>query len=190
MTTKTDDALAAAKAQARSRIENDMRTVPELRPQLETLSRRLFARGFDAAEIGADPAVQREFRFAFGVSPKGYYDSLLLDASRALVCATGVPVIDVAAGLGFADPEAFSRWFKYRTGLAPMKLRERHRPPAPIRSTGVPEKPTESGEFPLSLREWRMMLLGLSTPERIEGVLRWIRDAYPEAFAGEPPRVN
>lgn len=185
---RTDDPLATAQADARSRIEVDGRGAPAaVRRLLETLSQRLFDTDFDAAEIAADPDTQREFRFTFGVSPKGYRDGLLLDAARWLICKTEMPVTEIAAGLGFAEPEAFSRWFKYRTGLSPMKLREQHRPPAEERPAKASPSPSKDHGFPVSFPEWCRVMLGVASREKALMVLRYLYENYPEAFDGEPP---
>lgn len=178
--------LSTVRSRAREKIAEDQLAVPAaVRPHLEAFARGLFEPGFDAATIAPEPEAQRQFRFALGVSPRIYCDRLLFDAARWLVCETELPVLAIAAGLGFAEPEAFSRWFKYRTGLSPMKLRAEARPPV-VDAPASDRREKSVGDPVRSPRAWRHVLSGDSTAESGHALIRRLYEAYPEAREPSP----
>ena len=67
----------------------------------------------------------RLFKAAAGVSPWEYAMDLKLGRARELLLGTRLSVKEIAARLGFADPNYFSRRFARRTGLPPRAYRGR-----------------------------------------------------------------
>jgi len=171
------DPLAAATRRARQRIDQDRRRYPRiLGPVFETLADRLFEPGFKA-EAAADPAVCRRFRIAVGVTPRAYADRQLLDTALELVQETTLPILEIAAALGFDDPELFCKWFRWRTGEAPTTMRRPVSDPPPGRSPAAPAG--ETAGKPWTDRHWRKAAAWAESPERGAAMIRQIRELYP-----------
>jgi AraC-like DNA-binding protein len=62
--------------------------------------------------------IARQFRRLYGTSPYRYSLLRRLDVARALLGA-GVPLAELALGVGFADQGHFTRSFKAAYGLTP-----------------------------------------------------------------------
>lgn len=170
------DPLAAATRRARQRIDHDRRRYPPiLGPVFEALADRLFEPGFKAEEA-ADPAVCRRFRLAVGVTPRVYADRQLLDTALELVRETTLPILEVAAALGFDDPELFAKWFRWRTGESPTTMR------GPVSDPPGPSPATPADETtgkPWTDRHWRKAAAWAESPERGAAMIRKIRELYP-----------
>ena len=67
------------------------------------------------------------FRDKFGVSPKQYLTRLKLDKAKNLLSSTDLPVVMIAASLGFPDQLSFSRAFKGKVGMPPTAYRKSSR---------------------------------------------------------------
>lgn len=182
------DPLATARELAWRRIDGDRAGVSEdVGRMLEAIARLLFEPGAlprAGHPLFADDTDGRaRFRLALGVFPEEYRDQRLLDAARHLVCHSDLPISEVAAAVGFAEPELFTKWVRRRTRVAPTKMRAAARgerqPPAPKASTA----PQPAGREPwFSVRNWRRMVLGIAPREWAVALLSYLCEAYPEAF--------
>jgi len=104
------------------------------RPEAESLALRAKAAieqryaedlslGALAAELGTAPAVlSRRFRAAFGVSPKAHLQEQRFQVAHELLRAGERSVAEVAAAVGFTDPNYFARAFAKRWGVAPSRV--------------------------------------------------------------------
>lgn len=181
------DPLAAARRRARQRIEDDRRRSPEaLRPVFEALSARLFEPGFNAKTVAPEAAIRRRFRLEVGPSLRVYRDRRLLEAALELVRKTALPVVEIAAGLGFDDPELFSKWFKRRTGESPVAMRSPSGPQLPPAASPAPPAAEPTGGASWTVRECRQAAAWDVSPERGAALAEKIRELYP-ALA-DPPR--
>ena len=73
----------------------------------------------------------REFKRAFGTTPKQYSLDVLMRRAAALIGRTDVIVKEAAFQLGYEDPSSFSRAFHAYFGVTPAAYRQRHSPPPP-----------------------------------------------------------
>lgn len=69
--------------------------------------------------------VYRLFRQQYGLSPSAYLRQLRLRAARRAL-ATGQPVAEVAAAVGFADQAHLTRWFRRTYGITPAVYQRAH----------------------------------------------------------------
>ena len=67
------------------------------------------------------------FREQVGVSPLRYLENRRLAQARELLLMTALPVAEVAALVGYANPFYFSRLFSRQTGTCPTTFRKRGR---------------------------------------------------------------
>ena len=67
---------------------------------------------------------QREFRQATGETPLQHVTRRRIETAVLYLRQSGLPVREVAARVGFADPLYFSRIFRRRVGLPPSRLRQ------------------------------------------------------------------
>lgn len=172
------DILAAVRRQARQRIDDDRQRYPEdLGPVFEILAARLFEPGFYAKAAVPDQTARRRFRLAVGLTPRAYRDRQLLEAALELVRETTLTVRDIAAGLGFDDPELFTKWFRRRTGEAPTTLRPTAGGP-PDQISTPPDAETVEDE-PWTDRECRKAAAWAVGPRRGATLIRIIRELYP-----------
>lgn len=65
----------------------------------------------------------RLFKQAYGVSPYQYIQELRLTKARQLLSGTSMGVAEIAAFLGFDNPQSFSRLFFQRMGVSPAPFR-------------------------------------------------------------------
>lgn len=79
-------------------------------------------------------ALEREFFLSYkrmaalfkaekGMSMQQYHDRMKMAAARQLLSSTLMPIGEIAAAVGFADPLYFSRRFREITGSSPSKFR-------------------------------------------------------------------
>lgn len=72
--------------------------------------------------VGAD-RFARLFRQRVGCSPRDYITRARLDLACTLLCATSLPIAEVAERAGFGDPHFFSRHFSRHCGRSPLAYR-------------------------------------------------------------------
>ena len=65
----------------------------------------------------------RVFQSLYGQTPQRIAARHRLERAHALVTATGIPIIDVAAECGFENPSSFARAFRAQYGAAASKVR-------------------------------------------------------------------
>ena len=65
------------------------------------------------------------FREQTGAAPKEYFLNLKMKRACTYLSMTQLPVKDIATNLAFQDPYYFSRCFKQRVGISPLKYRKR-----------------------------------------------------------------
>ncbi len=73
----------------------------------------------------------RVFRSLTGKSPKEYVLEARIEAARAYLRGSSLPVKRIAAELGFHDEFHFSRQFSRRVGVSPTRYRMENRPVTP-----------------------------------------------------------
>lgn len=79
-----------------------------------------------AAACGMSPSrLSHRFREQMGVAPMRYLERLRIDRAREQLAMSGRSITEIAAAVGFADPDWFARVFKRRTGAAPRAFRLR-----------------------------------------------------------------
>lgn len=147
------DLVETVLEEARQRVREDCARVPEdVAALLETIARRLFDPGFDISTLRRQHAPSGttlwRFRAALGLNPKAYLNLRRCEAARRLVSVPHLPLSVIAAALGFADAERFSKWFKWQTGESPRQHRLSSRP--------EPRPPEESP----TIQRFRRLLLG------------------------------
>ena len=64
------------------------------------------------------------FRGKYGISPKKYLMDLKIDKAKNMLITTELPILLIAASLGFADQLSFSRTFKGKVGISPTEYRK------------------------------------------------------------------
>lgn len=90
-----------------------------------------------AREVHLSPRhFARRFRAATGTSPARWLIDRRVDASLPLLERDSRGVEDVGRAVGFADPGAFRRHFRNRTGLSPSTYRHRFRTDTAATSSG------------------------------------------------------
>ena len=65
----------------------------------------------------------RAFKQSTGRTVHAFVEEARLDRAKALLCADQLPIKQIAADLGFADPSSFSLAFHRMTGIAPGRYR-------------------------------------------------------------------
>ena len=71
----------------------------------------------------SEVTLYRLFRKGTGESPINYLNRIRLRHARALLLNTRLPVTEVAAAVGFADSNYFSRCFRKFVGMSPREFR-------------------------------------------------------------------
>lgn len=83
-----------------------------------------------AARVRLSPRqFSRRFAAAYGCTPADYVESLRLSVAREHLVGAKRPIEAIAASVGFANADVFSRRFKRRFGISPRSYRERFPPP-------------------------------------------------------------
>lgn len=78
-----------------------------------------------AAEAAMSPHhFARAFKKAVGLSPLQFVTRTRLRRARDLIRATGLPIDEVAARVGYAEPSHFRRLFRREFGAAPSAFRD------------------------------------------------------------------
>lgn len=62
-----------------------------------------------------------------GLSPQQFVLRIKLEQAKRLLAESGERISDIAAGLGFRDPNYFARLFRRHTSLSPKQYRDRNR---------------------------------------------------------------
>jgi AraC-like DNA-binding protein len=70
----------------------------------------------------------REFTKAVGLTPHAYVQRRRMRYAQELLRGSALPVAEIAARCGFADPFYFSRMFRQAFGMAPREARARSSP--------------------------------------------------------------
>lgn len=79
-----------------------------------------------AGEVNIDPAyLSRLFRQHIGLPPIGYLARLRTERASVLLARTDLPIAQVGAAVGWAEPSYFARRFRALSGLTPSAYRER-----------------------------------------------------------------
>lgn len=71
--------------------------------------------------------LMRNFRQLLGRSPIDYLIRLRVSRARSLLCATDLPVTEIAFRVGFGDSNYFARQFRKIAGATPRDVRRRQR---------------------------------------------------------------
>ncbi|MEO0679293.1 MAG: helix-turn-helix domain-containing protein [Pseudomonadota bacterium] len=93
------------------------------------LQTRGLVRGAAAAAMLTERTLARRFQRALGASPADYVARKRMERARLLLETSRLPVDEVAARVGYAEPSAFRRAFRKLTGLAPAEHRRRFKLP-------------------------------------------------------------
>jgi AraC-like DNA-binding protein len=93
-----------------------------------------YAEDVDVDEMAAAAGLSRahfsrEFKKAFGESPRSYLLTRRLERAAALLRTTDRPVIDVCLTVGLSSVGSFTSSFKRTFGMTPTEYRDSH-PPA------------------------------------------------------------
>lgn len=77
-----------------------------------------------AACVGMSPfGCLHQFKAQLGTTPHAYRRALRLRRARALLRTTSLPIGEIGARVGIADPAYFSRWFTKAAGCTPRGFR-------------------------------------------------------------------
>lgn len=80
-----------------------------------------------ARALGLSPGhASARFRAERGMALKRWLDARRAEAAGRMLAGSDLGIADVAAGCGFADQFAFSRFFRRVTGASPSAFRARH----------------------------------------------------------------
>ena len=97
--------------------------IRQMEAQLQTLT----SPNHIAAQIGVTTRhLQRLFQAHTGASPGRFYMNLRLRKARLLLQQTRMPVLDVAVAVGFTSHSHFSKRYRERYGVTPVKHRATH----------------------------------------------------------------
>jgi AraC family transcriptional regulator len=79
-----------------------------------------------ARDAGVHPThLAESFRRAFGMTPARYLRALRTERALALLRGHALPLSSIAASCGFADQSHLTRIVRERTGLTPLRYRQR-----------------------------------------------------------------
>ena len=67
---------------------------------------------------------RRMFRHYTGLAPAQYFLELKLNKAKDLLVSTSLPIKEISLITGFDSQFYFSKFFKKRMGISPMKLRK------------------------------------------------------------------
>lgn len=76
----------------------------------------------------SERAFLKRFRRATGLSPIEYVQVLRIEEAKHLIEATDMPLDDIAAEVGYAEPSSFRRLFRRMVGLTPSAYRRQRLP--------------------------------------------------------------
>lgn len=80
-----------------------------------------------ASEVAVSPrTLARRMQAALGLTPNAFVQHLRISHATHLLETTGMPVDEIAARVGYADPAAFRRVFRRLAGESPRSRRSRH----------------------------------------------------------------
>lgn len=80
-----------------------------------------------ARQVGlSGRTLARRFHDTVGQSPQAYIQLRRVDTARRLLETTDIPIDNIRRGVGYSDPTAFRRAFRYHTGLSPTDYRHRY----------------------------------------------------------------
>ena len=101
----------------------------DVRVFVDALHARLFDPDVRVCDVRAqnglrDNNVSGRFRFYVGRPPRDYILHHRIELARRLLATTGLPVGDVALGVGWGSPGAFSTTFKRHVGKTPSAYRK------------------------------------------------------------------
>ena len=83
-----------------------------------------------AAELGVGTtALKTSFKTVYGIPIYQYQKDLRLQKAQRLLRETAIPVSDVAAEVGYANPAKFSSAFKNRFGVSPTEYKRNTKKP-------------------------------------------------------------
>lgn len=68
----------------------------------------------------------REFYKEYGEAPSVFLKKIRIDNARKLLATTSLSIKQIAANVGYADPQYFTRQFRKTYGYTPTALRERN----------------------------------------------------------------
>ena len=135
--------IERVKKQTRKRIRDDREGAPEdVAEILGVIEKGIFDRGFDLSDVrrACAPSAEtlRAFRAHLGGTFKSYVTARYLEAAEQLVDVPELDLEPIAEGLGFANAELFSRWFRRWTGKTPEERREARRQTRPPETAAEP----------------------------------------------------
>lgn len=120
--------VRTAKGNTEAHIREDQaEATADVAAVLEVIGRRLYEPAFGVDELARECPLDAEavwrFNLQTGLHPRAYIDRRRLDTAFELVRHSGLRVSEIAPSVGFRNAESFTKWFKRRTGKAPLKLR-------------------------------------------------------------------
>ncbi len=62
----------------------------------------------------------------YGITLKDYITTQKLDAAKRLLATSNYSTADISEYLGFADPNSFTKFFKYHVKTSPMQYKKQH----------------------------------------------------------------
>lgn len=95
----------------------------------ERLARENLGSSFGVTEFAAAAGLSRSrfsvlYREKTGVSPGKFLRDLRLNRAETLLRDTDLPVVDIAALVGYTDPSVFGRVFRQARGISPAEWRK------------------------------------------------------------------
>lgn len=66
----------------------------------------------------------RMFKQATGMTPHAFLTAARMEKARALLTRTSMPIVDVAALVGYSAPSTFARVFRAQVGVSPLQYRQ------------------------------------------------------------------
>lgn len=74
--------------------------------------------------VGVDQCI-RLFRHVVGSTPAEYRIACRIEAAKDRLRSSSQPLTEIARDLGYCDVFAFSKQFKARVGISPLRFRQR-----------------------------------------------------------------
>lgn len=72
----------------------------------------------------SETAILRQFRLAWGLTPREFVEAMRLNEARRLLVHTDLPVQDVCLSVGYCSVPSFTHLFRTRYGATPLAYRE------------------------------------------------------------------